>query len=62
MVVMISYLEPGLGKDEVGGKIFESKEDILYLSNGKTGSHMVSKSPPSSLHYGLSEATFLLQG
>lgn len=31
MVVVISYLEPGLRKDETGGKSFESKEDILYL-------------------------------
>lgn len=48
MVVVISYLEPGLGRDKMGGKIFESKEDILYLSDGKTGYCMVSKRPPSS--------------
>lgn len=58
-MVVISYLEPGLERDEMGGKSFESKEDTLYLSGGKTRYHMVSKSPPSSLHYGPGEATFL---
>lgn len=41
MVVVISYLEPGLGRDKMSGKIFESKEDILYLFDGKMGYRMV---------------------